>query len=62
MLTGTSPLSDLGERGCVVTMDVMVNRELEREILSYGEHLKVKAPASLRQRMAELSTILLEEY
>ena len=55
-------LESLGEKGCRVTMDLMINHELEREILSYGEHLKVKAPESLRQRMAKLMSILQEEY
>ena len=55
-------LESLGEEGCRLTMDLMVNRELEREILSYGEHLRVKAPESLRSRMAALLGILLEEY
>lgn len=53
-------LESLGERGCRVTLEVMVNPELEREILSYGEHLCVKAPESLRQRMIELATVLQE--
>jgi predicted DNA-binding transcriptional regulator YafY len=51
-----------GEEGCVVTLNLMVNPELEREILSYGEHLKVKAPESFRKRMAELSAILLDKH
>ena len=55
-------LESLGEKGCRVTMDLMINRELEREILSYGEHLKVKAPESLRKRMTILLGILKEEY
>lgn len=55
-------LESLGEKGCRVTMDLMINRELEREILSYGEHLMVKAPDSLRERMAMLTGILMEEY
>lgn len=55
-------MESVGEKGFRVTLDLMVNRELEREILSYGEHLKVKAPASLRERMATLSAILQEEY
>ena len=55
-------LESLGEKGCRVTMNLMINRELEREILSYGEHLKVKAPESLRKRMATLLDILMEEY
>ena len=55
-------LESLGEKGCRVTIDLMINRELEREILSYGEHLKLKAPASLRKRMGILLEILKEEY
>ena len=55
-------LESLGEEGCRLTMDLMVNRELEREILSYGEHLTVKAPEALRTRMAALLGILLEGY
>ena len=55
-------LESMGEKGCRVTMDLMVNHELEREILSYGEHLKVKAPETLRERMAQLTGILQEEY
>ena len=55
-------LESLGEEGCRLTMDLMVNHELEREILSYGEHLTVKAPEALRTRMAALLGILLEGY
>ena len=55
-------LESKGEEGCVVTLDLKVNPELEREILSYGEHLKVKAPESLRKRMTELSAILLDKH
>jgi predicted DNA-binding transcriptional regulator YafY len=53
-------LESLGDGGCRVTLEVMVNPELEREILSYGEHLRVKAPESLRQRMVALATALQE--
>lgn len=55
-------LESLGKAGCRVTMELMVNHELEREILSYGEHLSVIAPESLRQRMAILSGILKEKH
>lgn len=50
-------LESLGEKGCRVTLRLMVNRELEREILSYGEHLKVIAPEHLRERMRALFKI-----
>ena len=55
-------LESLGEKGCRVTLLLMVNRELEREILSYGEHLKVVAPEHLRERMRQLLAMLQEEY
>ena len=55
-------LESLGEKGCRVTLSLMVNRELEREILSYGEHLKVIAPEHLRERMRQLLAMLQEEY
>ena len=53
-------LESLGEEGCRVTMRLMVNRELEREILSYGEHLRVKAPEHFRQRIILLHKTLSE--
>ena len=55
-------LESQGEKGCRVTLSLMVNRELEREILSYGEHLKVIAPEHLRERMRLLLAMLQEEY
>ncbi len=55
-------LESLGDGRCRVTMDLMLNPELEREILSYGEHLRVVSPEALRQRMAKLMDILQEEY
>lgn len=55
-------LESLGAEGCRVTMNLMVNPELEREILSYGHHLRVKAPESLCQRMAVLARFMNEEY
>jgi predicted DNA-binding transcriptional regulator YafY len=55
-------LESLGEKGCRVTLSLMVNRELEREILSYGEHLKVIAPEHLRERMRQLLAMLQEDY
>ena len=55
-------LESQGEKGCRVTLSLMVNRELEREILSYGEHLKVIAPEHLRERMRQLLAMLQEEY
>ena len=55
-------LESQGEKGCRVTLSLMVNRELEREILSYGEHLKVVAPEHLRERMRQLLAMLQEEY
>lgn len=39
--------------GCRVTLDVIVNHELEQELLFYGEHLTVLEPVSLREKMQE---------
>ena len=54
-------LESLDGKGCRVTLEVMLNPELEREILSYGEHLRVKAPESLHQRIMALATVLKED-
>lgn len=36
------------EKGMLVSIDVIVNFELEREILGFGEHMRVVAPRSLQ--------------
>ncbi len=55
----TSPLhvsqqiGDRSEAGTLVTLDVMVNHELEQELLFLGEHVAVVAPEPFRQQMMQ---------
>lgn len=44
-------LESLGEEGCRVTMDVMVNNELMQELAFYRDHLRVEAPQHLRDKL-----------
>ena len=46
-------LESLGEEGCRVTLDVMINNELIQELAFYGDHLCVESPMSLREMMVE---------
>lgn len=41
-------LESLGEEGCRVTLDVMVNNELRQELAFYRDHLWVEEPESLK--------------
>jgi predicted DNA-binding transcriptional regulator YafY len=45
-----------------VKLDLMINRELEREIMSYGDHLKVVSPKHFQERMKELYRTIEEVY
>ena len=64
----TSPLhpsqkiESLGKDGCRVTLDVIVNHELEQELLFYGEHLTVLEPVSLREKMQERIKKMFSNY
>ncbi|MET3879498.1 WYL domain-containing protein [Chitinophaga sp. OAE865] len=40
------------EKGTIVSIDVVLNFELEREILGFGEHMKVLSPRSLAKKIA----------
>lgn len=51
-----------GEEDCVVTLDVMVNYELEQELLFYAEHIAVVSPQHLRERLKERIRKQLEGY
>jgi predicted DNA-binding transcriptional regulator YafY len=42
---------DLGEAGCICSINVIINYELEREVLGFGEAMHVITPASLRERI-----------
>lgn len=39
------------EQGCIIRLDVVLNFELEREILGFGEAIKVMAPTALQTRI-----------
>ena len=41
------------EDNCIVTIDVMINHELEQELLFYAEHIAVLLPVELREKLAE---------
>jgi len=41
------------ETGMTIRIDVVVNYELEREIMGFGEHMKVLAPKFLQKRIAK---------
>ena len=46
-------LESLGDEGCRVTLDVMINNELIQELAFYGDHLRVELPQRLHDLMAE---------
>ncbi|MGO4292530.1 helix-turn-helix transcriptional regulator [Chitinophaga sp. RAB17] len=41
------------EKGTIVSIEVVLNFELEREIMGFGEHMKVLSPKSLATRIAK---------
>lgn len=45
-----------------LTLDLIVNHELEQELLVYGEHVTVMEPAAFRERMADRIKRLAEHY
>jgi predicted DNA-binding transcriptional regulator YafY len=49
------------EKG-IVTLRLIINRELENKLLSYGEHVEVLAPGSLRKRIKQRLTETLQHY
>jgi predicted DNA-binding transcriptional regulator YafY len=44
--------ADLGQLGCIFRIEVIVNYELERELLGFGDALEVLSPESLRTKIA----------
>ena len=44
-------LKSMGNDGCTVSLDVMINYELEQELLFYAEHLSVISPSHLQKRL-----------
>ena len=55
-------LESLGEEGCRVTLDVMINNELIQELAFYGDHLRVESPQHLRDLMVERAQLQLDDY
>lgn len=55
-------IEDSQEDGACVTLDVMVNHELEQELLFYAEHLTVVEPFQLREQLVGRIRKQLGEY
>lgn len=49
----TQRLVNLDEKGAVITIEVYLNYELEQQILSFGEKVKVLEPEELKERIKE---------
>lgn len=50
------------ETGIIIRLDVVLNFELEREILGFGEGIKVLGPRILQMRLRKRIDIMKEEY
>jgi predicted DNA-binding transcriptional regulator YafY len=46
----------------VVSLQVIVNPELENKLLSYGEHIEVLSPNSLRTTIRQRLTKTIHQY
>ena len=55
-------MESLGDEGCRVTLDVMINNELIQELAFYGDHLRVESPRRLRDLMVERAQHQLDDY
>ena len=55
-------MESLGEAGCRVTLDVMINNELIQELAFYGDHLRVESPKRLRDKMVERAQNQIDDY
>ena len=49
----TQRLVDMDETGAYITIEVYLNYELEQQILSFGEKVKVLEPAELKERIKQ---------
>ena len=49
----TQRLVNMDETGAYITIEVYLNYELEQQILSFGENMKVLEPETLRERMKQ---------
>lgn len=61
-LHGTQRIIEENEDGATISIDVILNYELEQLILSYGEAVKVLSPESLRDKMKQRVEKLMENY
>ena len=50
------------ETGIIIRIDVVLNFELEREILGFGENVKVLAPRALASRIKKRTAAALAHY
>lgn len=55
-------LESMGDDGCRVSLDVIVNYELEQELIFYAEHLSVLSPSHLQERLITRIRKQLEGY
>ena len=58
----TQRLVSLDEKGAVITIEVYLNYELEQQILSFGEKVKVLEPAELKERIKQRLTEAANNY
>lgn len=49
----TQQLVEKNDQGIIITLNVQPNFELEREILGFGDHIKVISPSRLRSKIKE---------
>lgn len=50
------------ETGVIIQIDVVMNLELEREILGFGEYVKVLAPRTLATRISQRLGVAIQSY
>jgi len=55
-------LKEEDDGSILLRIDVVLNFELERELLGFGEHVKVLAPRHLVQRIKKRAARMLEQY
>ena len=58
----TQRLVSLDEKGAVITIEVYLNYELEQQILSFGEKVKVLDPAELKEKIIQRLTEAAKNY
>jgi predicted DNA-binding transcriptional regulator YafY len=58
----TQRLVRLDDKGAVITIEVYLNYELEQQILSFGEKVKVLEPAELKDRIKQRLTEAAKNY